>query len=45
MSTPLLDKAFAKDTLLACEGYIPSFIDSNSPIHFKNVLAEITEDE
>jgi DNA/RNA endonuclease G (NUC1) len=37
MSTEL-EKAFAKETLLACEGYVPTFIDKTSNINIEKII-------
>ena len=37
MST-VLEKAFAKVTLLACKGYLPTFIDNSTQIHFEKIV-------
>ena len=37
MST-VLEKAFAKATLLACKGYLPTFIDNSTQIHFEKIV-------
>src|SRR5215218_128455 len=36
----LLQKAFAKETLLACNGYHSSFLDSQVKISYENVLTK-----
>jgi DNA/RNA endonuclease G (NUC1) len=35
----ILQTAFAKQTLLACKGYVPSFIDNSATISFDNILS------
>ncbi len=39
MST-LLEKAFAKQSLLACKGFDPLFIDNSSTINFESIIPE-----
>lgn len=37
--TSVLDKAFAKATLLACKGYLPSFINDSANVSLNNILS------
>ncbi|MBV4357256.1 DNA/RNA non-specific endonuclease [Pinibacter aurantiacus] len=37
--TSVLDKAFAKATLLACKGYAPAFINNNANISLNSILS------
>ncbi|XZF12902.1 DNA/RNA non-specific endonuclease [Chitinophagaceae bacterium MMS25-I14] len=34
----LLEQAFARETLLACKGYLPSFIDNKTSIGFEQII-------